>query len=267
MRSEYYHDFNASQSQLRVSKALDSPKTIQACRIFKQVVEGSWRGATIALARVSLMSSLRLLYLHGLASSPRGRKRAVLEDRFAPDGFEVVAPDLNVPSFRTLEFPRMVDAARAAFDRAEPRVIVGSSLGALVALSLSRNLGRLSSPLVLVAPALGFGERWKERLPAAEEFPLFHHGEGRELPIHRRFFEEMALVRVDEAPPPVPVSVVMGTEDETVPYAQVAAAWDAWTASGRLVKGSHFHRVAGGDHGLVAYGDEIESAVRERLAA
>jgi pimeloyl-ACP methyl ester carboxylesterase len=211
-------------------------------------------------------SASTILYLHGLASSPRGRKRAVLEDRFGPDGIGVVAPDLNVPTFRELDFVEMVRVAGRFFESAQPRVIIGSSLGALVALSLSENLGSLCSPLVLVAPALGFGERWKEKLPEGEEFDLFHHGEERSLPIHRRFFEQMAHVRVDDAPPPVAVSVVMGTDDETVPYAQVATAWARWEASGRLAKGSRFHRVAGGDHGLVAHGDEIESAVRERLA-
>jgi uncharacterized protein len=207
-----------------------------------------------------------ILYLHGLASSPRGRKRAVLEDRFGPDGFEVVAPDLNVPSFRKLDFLEMVHAARTAFDRFLPRVIIGSSLGALVSLSLAESLSSSSPPLVLVAPALGFHERWKEKLPDGEEFELFHHGAERPLPIHRRFFEEMALVDVDESPPHVPVSVVMGTEDETVPFDQVAASWARWEGSGRLTKGSRFHRVAGGDHGLVAHGDEIESAIRERMA-
>jgi predicted esterase YcpF (UPF0227 family) len=208
----------------------------------------------------------RILYLHGLASSPRGRKRAVLEDRFGPDGFEVVAPDLNVPSFRELNFFEMVAEARVTFELAEPRVIIGSSLGALVALSLAEILDLHSAPLVLVAPALGFGERWKEKLAEGEVVELFHHGENRPLPIHRRFFEEMALVRVDEGPPPVAVSVVMGSEDDSVPYAQVAETWARWEASGRLAKGSSFHRVPGGDHGLVAFGDEIEHAVRERLA-
>lgn len=215
-----------------------------------------------------MASPSAILYLHGLASSPRGRKRAVLEDRLGPDGIEIVAPDLNVPSFRNLDFLEMVRAARTACDRALPRVIVGSSLGALVALSVAESFSALtpSPPLVLVAPALGFHERWKEKLPESDTFDLFHHGEERLLPIHRRFFEEMALVRVDDAPPPVPVSVVMGTDDETVPYALVADAWARWEASGRLAKGSRFHRVAGGDHGLVAHGDTIESAVRERLA-
>lgn len=207
-----------------------------------------------------------ILYLHGLASSPRGRKRAVLEDRFLPDGFEVVAPDLNVPSFRELSFAEMCSEAFVTCAEIRPRVVVGSSLGALVALTLADMLGRAGPPLVLIAPALAFGPRWMENVPDEEAFELFHHGEERLLPIRRRFFEEMALVRADETPPPVPVSIVMGTEDETVPYAQVADAWARWEASGGLARGSRFHRVAGGDHGLVAYGDEIESAVREHLA-
>jgi pimeloyl-ACP methyl ester carboxylesterase len=207
-----------------------------------------------------------LLYLHGLASSPSGRKREILERRFGPEGFEVVAPDLNVPSFRELSFPAMCLAARAALERARPRVVVGSSLGALVALALAESRGASAPPLVLVAPALAFGERWASKLPEGDVFELFHHGEGKPLPIHRRFFEEMAEVRVDAAPPPVPVSVVMGSNDESVPFTQVAGAWARWEASGRLVPGSLFHRVEGGDHGLVEFGGEIEAAVRERLA-
>jgi pimeloyl-ACP methyl ester carboxylesterase len=70
---------------------------------------------------------------------------------------------------------------------------------------------------------------------------------------------------VDQAPPPVPVSIVMGTRDESVPFEQVAEAWARWEASGLLPPGSRFHRVEGGDHGLIEFGDEIESAVRERL--
>lgn len=207
-----------------------------------------------------------LLYLHGLSSSPRGRKRAILEDRFGPDGFTLVAPDLNVPSFRELAFFEMGLVARAAFERALPRLVVGSSLGALVALSLAESLGPSAPPLVLVAPALAFGERWKAKLPEGDVFELFHHGEGKAMLIHRRFFEEMAGVNVDEAPPPVPVSVVMGTNDESVPFAQVADAWTRWEASGRLVPGSRFHGIEGGDHGLIDFGDRIEAAVRERLA-
>ena len=214
-----------------------------------------------------MASPAAILYLHGLASSPKGRKRELLEKRFAKEGLTVAAPDLNVPSFRKLNFFEMVAVARTACERSRPRVVVGSSLGALVALSLaeSSSPSSFSSSLVLIAPALGFHERWKDKLPDGEEFDFFHHGEERPLPIHRRFFEEMADVRVDEAPPHVAVSIVMGTNDESVTFAQVAETWKRWEASGRLVSGSRFHRVEGGDHGLVEFGDWIEAAVRERL--
>jgi hypothetical protein len=206
------------------------------------------------------------LYLHGLASSPRGRKREMLEKRFEAEGWKVVAPDLNVPSFRELSFAEMCTEAFVTCAEARPRVVVGSSLGAVVALSVSAMLGKEGPPLVLVAPALGFGGRWKSKLAESDVLELFHHGEGRPLPIHRAFFEEMAGVHVDEAPPPVPVSIVIGTRDESVPFEQVAESWARWETSGRLVPGSRFHRVEGGDHGLVEFGDHIEAAVRERLA-
>jgi len=211
------------------------------------------------------MSPRALLYLHGLASSPKGRKRAVLEGRFGPEGYVVVAPDLNVPSFGELSFDEMHAEAVVAYAETMPRVVVGSSLGALVALSLADTLGREGAPLVLIAPALGFAERWASKLPVGEGVEMFHHGEGRNLTIHRAFFDEMAKVTVDATPPPVPVSVVMGTLDETVPFAQVAARWKEWEGSGRLAPLSRFHAVEGGDHGLVDFGDAIEAAVRERL--
>lgn len=208
-----------------------------------------------------------LVYLHGLASSPHGRKRAVLDERLAPEGLEVVAPDLNVPSFRRLSFAAIVEAALDEIRAAAPCAVVGSSLGALAALAAAARLGPDGPPLLLVAPALGFGQRWREKLPDGDPLLLFHHGEGRDLPIHRAFFDEMAGVTAGEAPPPVRVAVVMGAEDATVPFRQVEERWHAWERSGRLVPGSRFHAVPGGDHGLVDRGDEIEAALRGLLAS
>lgn len=208
-----------------------------------------------------------VLYLHGLASSPKGRKRAILESRFAGEDVRVVAPDLNAPAFRELDFRAMCRRASEAAAESRPDVVVGSSLGALVALAIAREPGVPAAPMVLVAPALGFAERWAAKLPPGDPLMLFHHGEGKDLPIHRRFFEDMASVDVDREPPPVPVSILMGTRDESVPFAQVLEAWRRWETSGRLAPGSRFQAIEDGDHGLTEHGAEIESAVRERLAA
>ncbi|MEO6326002.1 MAG: YqiA/YcfP family alpha/beta fold hydrolase [Thermoanaerobaculia bacterium] len=209
-----------------------------------------------------------ILYLHGLASSPKGRKADLLAKRFLNDGYEVVAPDLNVPSFAKLSFDAIVERAAREHAAVRPAVIVGSSLGALVALALAHRIGigPTASPLVLVAPALAFGERWRTKLPDGDTLDVFHFGEGRTLPVHRQFFEGMAAVAVEREPPPVGVSVVMGTDDESVPIEQVEATWKSWEESGRLIPGSRFHRVEGGDHSLLAHGDVIERALRERLA-
>ena len=152
--------------------------------------------------------------------------------------FRIVAPDLNVPSFRDLAFAAIVQVALAEAERRIPAVIVGSSLGALAALEASR-LGA-PAPLLLVAPAVGFGRRWIEKLPVGDPLPFFHHALGRELLIHRRFFEELAALETDREPPPAPVVIVMGTRDESVPYEHVRRVWRSWEGSGRLVEGSHF---------------------------
>jgi len=147
-----------------------------------------------------------------------------------------VAPDLNVPSFEKLDFKLMSRMAVWEMKKQMPAVVVGSSLGALVALEACRLTS--GAPLVLIAPALGFGSRWLEKLPPGGVVRMFHHGEGRELPIHRRFFEEMAAADVDAEPPDRPVTVVMGGRDESFPPEGVRAVWGRWEISCLLPAGS-----------------------------
>jgi pimeloyl-ACP methyl ester carboxylesterase len=187
----------------------------------------------------------------------------------------IVAPDLNIPSFQRLDFKAM---ARVSFWEAKkhlPAVVVGSSLGALVALELAR----IAPPaaLVLIAPALGFGSGWIDTLPkssnppAGDSVSVFHHGEMREMPIHARFFEDMARLDLESAPPPIPAVLIMGDCDESVPIDGVRSVWTAWEKSGRLPPGSKFVEIAGGDHGLVDHvgriADEIVAADASRIAA
>ena len=154
----------------------------------------------------------------------------------------------------------MAEAAGAEITKRSPAVVVGSSLGALVALA-AVGIGH-SAPLVLIAPALGFGRRWTEKLPPGDPLRFFHFGEERELPIHRRFFEEMAAVDVDRHPPEVAVTVIMGTQDESVPLELVQDVWKRWEVSGRLVPGSRFVSIPGGDHGLVGHADLLAEETR-----
>jgi len=129
----------------------------------------------------------------------------------------------------------------------------------VVALAVERIA--LRAPLVLVAPALGFGDRWREALPAGDPVRFFHYGVGQEMRVHRRFFEEMARVDSDRDPPEVPVTILMGKRDESVPFESVAAVWRRWEASGHLSPESRFVEIPEGDHGLIAYVDRIAKEI------
>lgn len=201
-----------------------------------------------------------ILYLHGFASSPRGRKAIALKEILEPEGFRLIAPDLNIPSFERLDLKAMTRVAFWEVKKHLPAAVVGSSLGAVVALEAAWIA--LRAPLVLIAPAIGLESLWVEKLPAGDPLMFFHHGEGRELPIHRRFFEELAQARQDHRAPPVPVVVVMGTHDESVPFDHVAAVWRRWEESGGLLPGSRFVEISGADHGLVEHAGQIAEEIR-----
>ena len=203
---------------------------------------------------------MNVLYFHGFASSPKSQKIDLLRGLLA--GVELDTPDMNVPSFEKLDFEVMV---RLGLERAAlnvPQVIVGSSLGSLIALEVVRR--GVKAPLVLIAPAVGIGERWITKLPPGDPVTVFNHATNGEAQIHRRFFEQMRANRPEQKPPATRVSIVMGRKDESVPFDLVREVWESWQEG--IVAGSRFIEIAAGDHSLVAHIDviarEISSAVQ-----
>jgi pimeloyl-ACP methyl ester carboxylesterase len=81
------------------------------------------------------------------------------------------------------------------------------------------------------------------------------------MPIHRRFFGQMARVDVDREPPAVPVTIVMGRHDESVPISGVWEVWQSWQAQGLAV--GRFVEIEEGDHGLTEFVDRIAAEARE----
>jgi pimeloyl-ACP methyl ester carboxylesterase len=207
---------------------------------------------------------MNVLYFHGFASSPMSQKLVALKELLKPD-VTVNSPDMNVPSFEHLAFDAMVSLALTEGRRTPPDVIVGSSLGSLVALELVRR--GVLAPLVLIAPAVGIGERWLTKLPAGDPIEVFNHALNRKAPVHRAFFERMAAIRPEEHAPKTRVTIIMGRNDESVPFDLVRGVWDDWTQSGELVSGSRFVEIAGGDHGLVAYTELIAQLIRGERAS
>ena len=209
------------------------------------------------------MTPTSLLYLHGFASSPESQKIQSLRPLLEPDGIVINAPDLNAPSFEKLDFDAMVEKAAQA-GVPVPQAIVGSSLGAVVALGVVKR--GLRAPLLMIAPALGVSDQWLSRIPEGDPVVVPNYAIEEDAPIHRAFFEQMAALRLDKTPPPVRVTIIMGSRDESVPPARVAAVWRSWQSSGALVKGSKFVEVPDGDHSLTAHIDAIADEIRALLS-
>ncbi len=91
-----------------------------------------------------MVDRMRILFLHGWQSTPGGVKPTFL----AEHGHEVLNPELPND-----DFGEAVRIAQAEFDRHHPDVVVGSSRGGAVAMSI--NAG--PRPLVLLCPAW---KRW-----------------------------------------------------------------------------------------------------------
>ncbi|MFL6247363.1 MAG: YqiA/YcfP family alpha/beta fold hydrolase [Thermoanaerobaculia bacterium] len=204
-----------------------------------------------------------VLYFHGFASSPASAKIAALRPLLAPYGIELNAPDLNVPSFERLDFDAVVAHALTFAKATPPRAMVGSSLGALVALAAAQR--GVHVPLVLIAPALGVARRWQTKIPDGDPVMTFNYARNADAPIHRFFFEQMTRLHVDDQPPPSRVTVIMGRKDQTVPFDIVEETWRKWERAG-LAAGSRFIVLEEGDHSLVAEAETIRDAIREASA-
>lgn len=200
-----------------------------------------------------------VLYFHGFASSPASQKITALRELLR-DEIDLVTPDMNIPDFEHLDFDAVVEHALGAARACDPAAVVGSSLGAIIALEATRR--GLRAPLVLIAPALGIAQRWRDHIPAGDPVMVFNHARNAEAPIHRAFFDQIFDVTVDGEPPAVRVTALMGRNDETVPFHVVEETWQAWERSGRLVAGSRFIELPDGDHSLVAHAETIAHEIR-----
>jgi pimeloyl-ACP methyl ester carboxylesterase len=211
-----------------------------------------------------------VLWCGGFMSDMTGTKASALAAWAAERGraatlFDYSGHGASDGAFTDGTISRWLADARAVFDAfcRGPTVVVGSSMGAWIALLLVRGL-RAEDPdaaaervpgLVLVAPAPDFTERlmWpsipEEGRRAIMERGVWHmpSNYGDPYPITRALIEDgrKHLVMDGEIETGCPVHVIQGTEDEEVPVAH-ARALVSRIAREDVV----FSLVPGGDHRL-----------------
>src|SRR5262245_19170669 len=108
---------------------------------------------------------MRFIYLHGFASSPQSSKARA---------FKTALPELEVPELDGGDFEHLtVTGQLSVIEKAlcgEPACMIGSSMGGYLAAIYAAAHPEVSR-LVLLAPALGFAPRWKEKT----SLEVFHH--------------------------------------------------------------------------------------------
>jgi leucyl-tRNA synthetase len=112
---------------------------------------------------------LNFLLLHGYKGSARGAHLSWLKNELEKKGYVVQAPDM--PNSNT---PKEQEQIQHVFDRCridENTVIVGHSLGCVVAMKLLQKINRHVAGLVLVAPAIDPSFPDAEPKPYWKDFP------------------------------------------------------------------------------------------------
>ena len=171
---------------------------------------------------------MRVLYLHGFASSAASTKAGFFGNRLRKRGIVVETPDFNEPDFSTLTVTRMVGQVVDRIDGSpEPVALIGSSMGAFVAIQVA--LRREVERLVLLAPALEFakgtelklGDRSLPEWERAGVTNVFHYGYGRVVPVHYALYSDACGYDCVDARLTMPIQVFQGRHDTVVHPAAV----------------------------------------------
>ena len=167
-----------------------------------------------------------VVYLHGFASSASSSKATFFARKLAENGIALHTPDLNEPDFGSLTITRMLQQVKALVESLPPGpvTVIGSSLGAFVAvLAAGRQAARITR-LVLLAPAVDFsgnrlrdlGDRGIEQWRTTNQLNVFHYGYGRMMPVHFDLYTDAAGYDAFNAKVDVPVLIFQGSRDEAV---------------------------------------------------
>ncbi len=166
---------------------------------------------------------LRIVYLHGFASSPQSGKAQYFKEKFSGYSIPVEIPQLDEGNFEALTITSQLGVVdRAVGD--QPAVLMGSSLGGYLSALYAARHPESVERVILMAPAFRFPSMWRRRYTALEikewkrtgVAPVFHYGYGAEKMLGYQFLEDSQLYE-QEPEFHQPALIFHGTEDDVVP--------------------------------------------------
>ncbi|MDX2273049.1 MAG: YqiA/YcfP family alpha/beta fold hydrolase [Cyanobacteriota bacterium] len=171
-------------------------------------------------------------YLHGFASSPQSAKAQFFQHSFAERGQGLRVPDLNQGDFRHLTLTRQLEQVGSQLPN-DPVVMIGSSLGGLVAAHLAERYPQIQR-LLLLAPAFQFLTHWLPKLgdEALQKWQeqgstaVYHYGEKQKLLLDYEFIRDAQRYQDSHLTRPLPTLIWHGRQDEVIPV-QASRAYAA----------------------------------------
>lgn len=197
---------------------------------------------------------MRLLYIHGFASSPESSKALAFKAALAGHSHPVEIPAMDGGDFEHLTISGQINVLEQTIHR-EPVCLIGSSMGGFLAALYAATHPEVSK-LVLLAPAFGFASDWgaKAGIPAPRDFHVFHYGEQKMRRVHYGLVED--ALQFPASPDFIqPGLIFHGVHDDVVPI-EASRAFSACHPNVRLVE-------LDSDHELLNVLDRI---VRESVA-
>jgi pimeloyl-ACP methyl ester carboxylesterase len=207
---------------------------------------------------------MRVVYLHGFASSPQSSKAQFFGQKFRQAGIPFEAPELDQGKFEELTISGQLAVVEKTVitnpvsggQGIGETVLMGSSLGGYLAALFAATRPTAVERLILMAPAFNFLERWKTRLSPQELAlwktrgwaPIYHYGTKTERRLGYQFLEDGCKY------PPVPdfhqrALILHGAEDQVVPP-QESRNYVREHAQARLVLFNSGHELTGVMDGL-----------------
>ena len=170
---------------------------------------------------------MRIVYLHGFASSPQSSKAQFFGRKFREAGVPFAAPELDRGQFEKLTVTGQLEVIHEAVTAAsgiDRVILMGSSLGGYLAALYAGQHPEAVEKLILLAPAFQFFERWRKRLSPKDLShwqqqgwaPVFHYGTKTERRLGHQFLEDA------ETYSPLPdfpqrALILHGKHDQVVP--------------------------------------------------
>ncbi len=168
-----------------------------------------------------------IIHLHGFASSSGSTKAQYLKEKLGSYPEIDFYPFEFCPTPKDFEFMTvtgMISRLRQYLldYPSGPFYLIGSSIGAMVALHYAHRYGQVNR-MLLLAPALVHPAATMDQ----EDFPegnhdstflIHHYAFKKDLPFRYAYFYD-GLYYLEPPPPPVPILIIHGRSDEVVPIA------------------------------------------------